>query len=349
MRLLVHWQDFPGYGADCLEAFRRRYGGPVLVLFDQVNEQVDYRRGDFPFRGDMRDISDASLFEVDGLVADFEPDMCIVGGWRGYALRIAMAAARRDIPVVATSDNTGTSRIRRVGLCLYRRALLRHLHEGYWVPGRRARRYLETCGFPPAEIREGFYSVRTDRYAPNSGSNDKRGGILFVGRLAGEKGIPELLEGFRRYEGDWKLRICGTGPLEELVEEHTDADPRVESLGFVQPEDVAEEMKNAAALVLPSRREPWGVAILEGAAAALPVVCTEACGASEDLIEDGVNGYVIPAPADPGDLAAIFEQLEDMSARRRRAMGERSRVAAKDYDAGRWAEKLHRWARELAA
>lgn len=349
MRVLVHWQDFPGYAADCLEEFRRRYDARVLVVFDEVNEQVDYRRDEFPFRGDVERVSDRSLVDIDGLVGQFQPDLCLVGGWRGYALRLALAAARRDIPVVATSDNTSSGRIRRAGLWAYRKAILRHLHDGYWVPGRRARRYLEACGFPSEEAREGVLAVRTDRYEPDSRADGSRRGFLFVGRLVESKGVHELLDGFRRYGGDWKLRLCGTGPLAGRVTKHADADSRIEPLGFVQPQEVAEEMRDAGALVLPSRRESWGVAILEGAAAGLPVVCTEACGASEDLVEGGANGFVLPAPAAPEDLASTFHAIEGMSAGERRRIEQRSRAAAEPYDAARWARTLFRWARDLTA
>lgn len=349
MRVLVHWQDFPGYAADCVEEFRRRHDARVLVAFDQVNDQVEYRRDDFPFRGDLERVSSRSLVAVDRLVGRFQPDLCLAGGWRNYALKFSAAAARRGIPVVATSDNTGSSWIRRLGLAAYRRTILRHLHHGYWVPGRRARRYLEACGFPADEIREGMLSVRTKRYEPDSPADGSRRNFLFVGRLIESKGIYELLDAFRRYEGEWKLRICGAGPLGDLLEERADADGRIEPLGFVQPHEVAMEMKHAGALVLPSRREAWGVAILEGAAAGLPVVCTDACGASEDLVEDGRNGFVLDAPAKPEELAAAFHTIETLSTEERRRMGQRGRAAAAPYDATRWADTLFRWGQQLAA
>jgi glycosyltransferase involved in cell wall biosynthesis len=75
--------------------------------------------------------------------------------------------------------------------------------------------------------------------------------------------------------------------------------------------------------VLVSRRETWGVVVNEAMAAGLPLVLSEAVGASGDLLEAGGNGELVPA----GDVHAIRAALRRLAADpdMRRRYGERSR------------------------
>ena len=58
-------------------------------------------------------------------------------------------------------------------------------------------------------------------------------------------------------------------------------------------------------LVLPSRSEPWGVVVLEAAAAGLALVVSDVVGAAVELVRPGVNGATVP----PDDVAALRRAL----------------------------------------
>src|SRR5690606_22142450 len=73
--------------------------------------------------------------------------------------------------------------------------------------------------------------------------------FLFVGRLSAEKGIVTLLEAALR--AGVPLRIAGTGPLEAELRALPGAE-RVRWLGFCAGEDLAQQIRGARALVLPS-------------------------------------------------------------------------------------------------
>ena len=59
------------------------------------------------------------------------------------------------------------------------------------------------------------------------------------------------------------------------------------------------------ALVLASRYEPWGLVIAESFAAGLPVICTEACGASVELVRSYYNGLTVAT----GDAEALADAM----------------------------------------
>ena len=128
---------------------------------------------------------------------------------------------------------------------------------------------------------------------------------LFVGRLIERKGIDVLLEAFRRVDGG-ELAIVGDGPLREAVEAAASQDPRIRLLGHRDGEALADAYRDAHVLMVPSLYEPWGLVVHEGLAHGLPVIATDEVGASDDLIESGTNGYVVPA----GSVEALAEAMQ---------------------------------------
>lgn len=127
--------------------------------------------------------------------------------------------------------------------------------------------------------------------------------VLYVGRLAAEKGVPELLDataGLPRV-------IVGDGPLRDGIPD---------AVGFVAPSELGAYYERAAVVVCPSRREGYGVAAREAMAYGRPVVAS-AVGGLLDAVVDDVTGILVP-PRDPASLRAALERLlADPELRRR--------------------------------
>ena len=68
----------------------------------------------------------------------------------------------------------------------------------------------------------------------------------------------------------------------------------VETVAFLQKAQLEEEYHSCQMLVLPSRKECWGLVVNEAMANGLPVITTEMCNAGKELIENGINGYIVP-------------------------------------------------------
>lgn len=124
--------------------------------------------------------------------------------------------------------------------------------------------------------------------APDLGLRDHAGArFLFVGRIWEEKGILELLQAIgERYP----LTVVGDGPRRaELAQRY----PQVQFLGWLPPAQVAREMREALAVILPSvYLEAFGLVVAEALALGVPVVVSDRAGAAS-LIEQGVNGFVV--------------------------------------------------------
>ena len=75
-------------------------------------------------------------------------------------------------------------------------------------------------------------------------------------------------------------------------------------MGYATDEELRAAYRSASAVILPSRIEGFGIAVLEGWINGKPVVVSRGAGASE-LVEEGVNGYTF----DPGNDTALAEGI----------------------------------------
>ena len=141
---------------------------------------------------------------------------------------------------------------------------------------------------------------------PGSGTAE-RSGILYVGRLAEEKGIKELLRAAALAPGS--LRVAGAGPLAPDVERAAAAG-HVAYLGPLHRSRVLDELRRAIALVLPSIWfEGFPLTVLEAYATATPVIASR-IGSLAEVVEGGVTG-MLAEPDDVDGLAALLRWAVD--------------------------------------
>lgn len=146
--------------------------------------------------------------------------------------------------------------------------------------------------------------VDTSLFRPGDGPRE---GLLAVGLFYEAKGFDVLLAALARLP-DKHLRLVGDGPLRGALEAEAarlGVADRVELHGLGPKGEVAELMRRARLVVVPSRFETSGVVAIEALASGTPVVAS-AVGALPELLADG--GGVLARPGDPGDLAARIEE-----------------------------------------
>lgn len=129
-----------------------------------------------------------------------------------------------------------------------------------------------------------------------------RSGVLYVGRLAEEKGIGVLLQAAALRPGS--IRVAGDGPLRSLVE-RSSAVGEVDYLGPLSPQSVLAELRRAAALVMPSIWfEGFPLTAVEAYATGTPVIASR-IGSLSEVVEDGATGVLIEAH----DSEALAERI----------------------------------------
>ena len=141
--------------------------------------------------------------------------------------------------------------------------------------------------------------------------NEPGQNLLYAGRICKEKGVDTLINAYEKLpQPRPKLIICGTGPLKiELQKVSEEKALNIEWKGYVSPERVKEEMKYAAAVVVPSKwNENCSMTIMESLNHGRPVIASDA-GGNPELIKNGYNGYVFKA----GDVDSLVSSLHEFS------------------------------------
>jgi glycosyltransferase involved in cell wall biosynthesis len=137
--------------------------------------------------------------------------------------------------------------------------------------------------------------------------------VVFAGRHIPEKRVPSLIPAVAAIPG-LRADIYGDGPERERVLELIrayDLSARVTAPGFVPHEQVDAALRSALCMVLPSRREGYGLVVVEACAAGTPaVVVADPDNAAVELISEGVNGFVARSDS-PEDLAAAISRVRD--------------------------------------
>ncbi|AFY55942.1 glycosyltransferase [Rivularia sp. PCC 7116] len=170
--------------------------------------------------------------------------------------------------------------------------------------------------------------------------------LLYVGRLAGAKGLPILLESLailKQQHPQIVLTVVGDGSDRKELEDMTfklGLSQNVEFVGYKSQAEVREYFQNTDVFVMSSFAEGIPVVLMEAMAAGVPVVATQIAGISE-LVEDSINGYLVP----PGDSKVLAERIEDLlkDYKLRAAFGKAGRAKVEiDFNIYHEAARLHR-------
>jgi glycosyltransferase involved in cell wall biosynthesis len=139
--------------------------------------------------------------------------------------------------------------------------------------------------------------------------------LIWVGRICEEKGVPLLLEAAQQLAGenlDFELVMVGDGPLRSEVETQIrtrNLERRIVITGWLNGEEVREQIARCRALVLPSFAEGLPAVIMEALALGRPALSTYIAGIPE-LIEPGRNGWLVPAGSSDALAEAMREAIE---------------------------------------
>jgi glycosyltransferase involved in cell wall biosynthesis len=251
-------------------------------------------------------------------------------------------ARRLKVPLVASYHTNVAAYARYYGLTLFSdmaRWWTRQLHN---------RAEVNLCTSEAAMdylLKEGIKRVRlwpqgvdALRFHPDKASGAWRerlsGGhpsdrlLLYVGRLAPEKGIERLKAILREVPGT-RLAVVGDGPAREDLERRFAGTATVFT-GVLQGEDLAAAYASADAFLFPSTTDTLGLAMIEALASGLPIVAARS-DASREIVEEGENGLLYEADSKPSLVAAVRRLFSDEGFRAALARAARSAAEERDW------------------
>ena len=133
--------------------------------------------------------------------------------------------------------------------------------------------------------------------------------VLAIGQFIRRKGFDILMHAACSLNKDVGIYIVGGEPTEEYLQMRASLGlDNVHFVGFQKKEALSRDYRAADLFVLPTREDIWGLVINEAMAYGLPVITTDRCVAGLELVEEGVNGSIVPVE----DAAALAGKMKEL-------------------------------------
>lgn len=176
--------------------------------------------------------------------------------------------------------------------------------------------------------------------------------FIFVGRLVGDKGVNELVAGFKKCNAKFpniKLLLVGPreddlDPLELATLQEIDRNEAIITVGFVV--DVRSYLAISDILILPSHREGFPNVVLQGGAMGLPCIVTDISGSNE-IITPMENGLVIKVKDETAIANAMQQLIENPEMRDSMRKNARGRIVERYAQEDVWNAVLSEYKREI--
>lgn len=341
MTLLVLYEDLAVYFVKCISTFSKLYNVDVHIIHRKTSKDAPFQ---FDFSGiKTYNVEQYKKDELMNLASNIKPDAIFCGGWSNKNYLAIVDNYKNKIPTVVGFDNKWTGSLKQQIARVIAPFYITKKFSKCFVPSYEQKKFAMNIGFKESQIVLDAYSCDFDlfhnQYLTNKEQKQKQfpKRFIYVGRYVEHKGIKDLWSAFvdlkTEYPNDWELWCLGTGDVSPV--QHSD----IKHMGFVQPKDLPQYIKETGVFVLPSHFEPWGVVVHEYAAAGFPIVCTDEVGARIAFVENEVNGYIYQS----GNVKQLKEALKKIMLQSDETlmnMGDKSVEKAKQITPEKWANKL---------
>lgn len=156
---------------------------------------------------------------------------------------------------------------------------------------------------------------------------------IFAGRFTYQKGLDRMLEAWKiivNKRNDWVLKLVGEGDQEEYLKQQCHKLGITDNVIFASAiKDIAKEYINSSLFLFTSRFEGFGLVLVEAMQCGVPCVSFDCPYGPSDIIENGVNGYLIENGNVEEFAKAILKLIEDNELRKK--MGKMAIDKAKQY------------------
>lgn len=178
------------------------------------------------------------------------------------------------------------------------------------------RSFLEQ-GVPVEKVVKIPYGARLDRFKKMADPDPNTFQVLWVGQVTIRKGFLYLLEAFQKLRHPNKKLIVIGGVPDEIKRLLTGRDlSGVEFKGLVPNAQLVDYYSRSHVFVFPSIEDGFGMVMGEALACGCPVIASTNTGA-EDLLADGVEGFIVPIRSSTAILEKLEKLIQDPTLRQR--------------------------------
>lgn len=341
MRIAFLYSALSTYFLACLKSLSKHSDVQIMVVHWSTMKDAPFLFEDLNWIDRRFQKDDLPKHRLHKELKLFNPDAIYIAGWADKSYLSAIRKLKPRPVVISGMDNQWKGSLRQHLAALIAPLYLKPQIDIMWVAGERQRKLAKYFGYSTDVCWGGVYACDWNAFALNGQRSfrERNKAFLFAGRYAEEKGIEILAHAYQAYRNmvvePWKLICVGTGFFHPAALYHESIDHK----GFLQEVELSNLMCNCTAFVLPSIREPWGLVIQEAAAAGLPLICTETCGATVHLLQDNYNGYLIDASS-VEQLCNAMLKMSTMDSIEWEEMSRRSFEMSKIFTPEGWAKKI---------
>jgi glycosyltransferase involved in cell wall biosynthesis len=298
-----------------------------------------------------------SMIDLDvvGRIRDLEPDVLWLHGYNSVTHLLAATTQQFRRGRLLFREEQTLLHPRPTWRSAAKHALLRLMFHGASAVyiGSNNRDWLVRHGIPPSRLFFAPYCVDNERFRQDAsalqddveplrasfGIAAEDGPVIAtVGRLIEKKQPLFLLEVFRRVRAVRRctLLVAGSGPLESAFRARIEQEgiPNVVMAGFLNQSTVPRAYMVADIFALASKlNETWGLVVNEAMNFRLPVVVSNVVGCARDLVEDGVNGFVVDYSNPDLWVDRLVRLVDDAALRSSMGAASFERVSSWTYDA----------------
>ncbi|HWY10412.1 MAG TPA: glycosyltransferase family 4 protein [Bacteroidia bacterium] len=342
MKILVLYEELALYLINGFNVAAEKNNWEILIISKKINSVAPFKFDSVHENITIKEREAFSEEQLLSLVKEFKPDLVFLGGWihKPY-LKIVKSL---NVKTVIAFDNQWKGTLRQILGCLYFKLNLKKYISNAFVAGQKQFDFAKHLGFSESTITKGLYCCDFSLFSSYSKLKTQKDStipkrFLYVGRYAHEKGIEDLWKAFIQMQtenpSDWELWCLGKGSMSPV--DH----PKIKHFGFLQPNEMANIIKDTGVFVLPSLFEPWGVVVHEYAAAGFPILCSNEVGAIDSFLVENSNGFTFTA----GNVEQLKQKLNKFTLMPNAdlvLMSQKSFELASKLTPEIWADKLMR-------
>jgi glycosyltransferase involved in cell wall biosynthesis len=287
------WTHFPTPNQSAIVKSLRRAGIDAVICYFKENYD-DYRRslGWKKMPLEEFEYQFSSVAEASKRIGDFSSRIQVVPSYYDLISWKLMAwCIFNGKPFVASIENS-RGRIRSF---LVRKTFAKICNAfalKVFCVGKKAVNEFSALGIRDSKLAWTAYAIDDSFFVPPKESPRKEIVFAYTGALIKPKGVEVLHSAFMKLHAQFKnarLLVVGDGDCRSLFE----GNAAIRLYAPVAPDKIKDILIDADVIVLPSRRDAWGVSLVEGAALGKPMISTKETGASELITSNPPNGVCI--------------------------------------------------------